>query len=219
MLSIPCGYVTPGGTGAAAYGEALARRLILILLGGGVVSVFAELLLLEAASSSSSSKCEYLELGREMTGIVVGWGIVPSATASTGLRSWNERRLLKLMYWSAMERKPPGIWSVMEVPGPAVGFPPGLDPYMPFKREAGVAGNEGPEGINPGGSWPSGKTMGIVAPVAGVLAAGSRELEFGAGAVGSGTGRSASAGLRKLEPELRASRELLDCGRDCRTSK
>jgi hypothetical protein len=89
---------------------------------------------------------------------------------------------------------------------------------MPFEREAGVAGNEGPEGINPGGSWPSGKTIGIVAPVAGVLGAGPREIALGAGAVGSGTGRSASAGLRKLEPVLRPSRELLDCGRDCRTS-
>jgi hypothetical protein len=128
MLSVPCGYATPGGTGAEAYGEVLARRLILILLGGGVVSVFAELLLLEAASSSSSSKCGYLELGGGMTGRVVGWGIVPSATASTGLRSRNERRLLKLMYWSAMEGKPPGIWAGMEVLGPAVTFPPGLEP-------------------------------------------------------------------------------------------
>jgi hypothetical protein len=39
---------TPEGTGAVAYGEALACHQILILLEGGVVSVFAKLLLLEA---------------------------------------------------------------------------------------------------------------------------------------------------------------------------
>jgi hypothetical protein len=102
MLSNPCGYTTPGGIGAAAYSETLARRLILSLLGGGVVSVFTELLLLEAASSPSSSKCGYLELGGGMT----GWGVVPSVTASTGLRSRNERRLLKLIYWSGMPSPP-----------------------------------------------------------------------------------------------------------------
>jgi len=51
-----------------------------------------------------------------------------------------------------------------------------------------------------------------------------REFEGGSGggadlSVGSGTGGSASAGLRKFEPVLRCSHELIDCGRDCHTQK
>ena len=72
--------------------------------------------------------------------------------------------------------------------------------------------------MNPGGSCPSGRTIGIGTPAAGVPAERPREFELGGGAdlsMGSGIGRSASAGLSKLEVVLRASRELLDCGRDC----
>jgi len=141
--------------------------------------------------------------------MVVGWGIAPAAS-----KSRNERRVLKLMYWSAMEGKPPGMLFVLKLLELVVApLPLGAELYIPFERDAGVVGNEGPAGTNPGGSCPSGKTIGVVLLAIAVLEEGPREFEFGVGAdlsTGSETGRSASAGLRKFGPALRVSRELLD---------
>jgi hypothetical protein len=154
-----------------------------------------------------------------MTGIVVGWGTGPArGPASAGSKSRNERRVLKLMYWSAIEGKPPGMLFVVKLLGPVALLPLGTELYMPLERAAGVAGNEGTAGTNPGGSCPSGNIIGVEPLAIAVLEENPREFEFDGGAdlsEGSGTGRSASAGLRKLEAVLRASRELLDWGRDC----
>ena len=72
-----------------------------------------------------------------------------------------------------------------------------------FERDTGVGGIEGAAGMKPGGSCPSGKTIGTELLVAGVPEGYPRKFVFGGGvdlSAGSGIGRSASAGLRKFKP-------------------
>lgn len=113
-----------------------------------------------------------------------------------------------------MAGNPPG----RDVGYPGTEVPVGPVLYIPIEREPGVSGTGGPMGTKPGGSWPSGKMIGAVlleGGCEGMEGATECPREFAAGlSGGSGTGLSASAGLRYFEAVSSASLELLDWGRD-----